>query len=119
MGPGSKVQGMDRLNHIYFEEAAKRPWVVYFDSWPFFADANGVYADQLASADGTVKGMRQPDDVHFSTSGGNRLAWAMLDRLGEMIDLGAWEGEPDPSQAPPEEVVERDTVPPTSPGGDT
>ena len=118
MGPGSKVKGMDQLDHIYWEEAAKRPWVVYFDSWPFFSDADGNYADQLPSADGTVSGMRQPDNVHFSTPGGNRLSWAMLERLGELIDLSAWKGEPDPSQAPPDDVEEREVVPPTAPGGD-
>ena len=118
MGPGSKVRGMDQLDHIYWEEASKRPWIVYFDSWPFFADESGNYADQLPSAGGTVSGMRQPDNVHFSSAGGNRLSWALLDRLGELVDLRAWKGEPDPSEAPPDSVEEREEVPPTAPGGE-
>lgn len=115
MGPSSGVKGMDILNRVYYEEAAKRPWVVYFDSWPFFADSGGNYADQLPAKDGTLRKMRQPDKVHFSTSGGNRLSWAMLNRLGVWVDLAAWGGEPDPSYTPPTDVAERTEPPPLAP----
>jgi uncharacterized protein len=118
MGPGSGVRGMDQLNHIYWEEASSRPWIVYFDTWVFFSDASGAYADELPSADGTPRSLRAKDDIHFSVSGGNRLAWALLGRIGQLADLSAWGGTPDLTQAPPPDVAERAEVPPTSPGGE-
>ena len=36
MGPGTKTKGMDELSYIYWTEAQSRPWIQYFDTWPFF-----------------------------------------------------------------------------------
>ncbi len=47
MGPESGVYGMEKLNFIYWDEARSRPWVEFFDSWPFFADREGRYAHSL------------------------------------------------------------------------
>lgn len=112
MGPTAGVKGMEKLNHIYWDEARKRPWITYFDAWPFFADAEGNYADQLPSIDGTVSGMRQSDDVHLSTKGGDRLSWAIMRRLAELLDLQHSRATEEPGTAPPLEVVERTEVPP-------
>jgi hypothetical protein len=115
MGPGSGVKGMEKLNHIYWDEARTRPWITYFDSWPFFADANGNYADDLPAIDGSVSGMRQADDVHLSTKGGDRLSWAILRRLDQLMDLTNSTAVEDGATAPPTEVAERDDVPPAAP----
>jgi hypothetical protein len=118
MGPGSKTRGMDQLNYIYWSEAQSRPWIQYFDTWPFFTDANYNFAANLPNADGVVRGMRQKDNVHRSTVGGDRLSWAVIDRIGKLVDLSAGKVTPPASQAPPPDVVERTEVPPTMPGAE-
>jgi hypothetical protein len=112
MGPGT-VFGIDKLNAIYFEEAASRPWIRYFDTFPFFATPEGEYADYLPNLSGTEQGMRQADDVHFSTEGGDRLSWEVLQMLeaDEIVDLSAWAGDPPPSALAPDEVTERESLP--------
>lgn len=118
MGPGSKTRGMDQLNYIYWSEAQSRPWIQYFDTWPFFSDANYNFAANLPNADGVVRGVRQKDNVHLSTVGGDRLSWAVIDRIGKLVDLSAGKVTPPASQAPPPDVVERTEVPPTMPGAE-
>jgi hypothetical protein len=111
MAPG-KVTEADQMNYIYATEAAKRPWVTYFDTWPFFTDASGAYAKSLPSADGSVHVQRANDGVHLSTTGADRLATALYEKLGTMVDLTAVPFVPDPASAAPPTVVERPQVPP-------
>ena len=118
MRPGSGVHEMDQLNYIYWSEAKDRPWIQYFDSWPFFSDANLQYASDLPNADGVSRGLRQKDGVHLSTVGGNRLSWAVLARIGQYVDLSAGNTAPPPSEAPPPSIQERTEVPPETPGAE-
>lgn len=112
MGPQSGVEHLDQINYIYYSEAKKRPWVQYFDSYPFFSDASGAYAKTLANADGAEQVMRANDNIHLSSFGANRLGWAVLNRLGTILDLSKGEVVPDPAEMPPPDVVERTEVPP-------
>ncbi len=112
MGPASGVYGMENLNSIYAEEAAERDWVYFFDSWPFFADEYGNYADYLPAVDGTEQAMRQADTVHFSTIGGDRLSWEVLGRLGELIDMSASTAVAPRSTKAPDSVEQRQEMPP-------
>jgi len=68
-------------NQVYAEEAAKRPWIRFIDTYALFADADGHYADYLPSADGTLILMRQSDGIHWSRAGGDRVADAVLTAL--------------------------------------
>lgn len=116
MDPTAGVAGQDMLNHIYWSEAEKRPWITYVDSWPFFADANGNYSQQLPSADGTVRGMRQGDGVHWSKWGADRIAWEVLEAMERDIDLSQGTVSYPPDQVAPPEVKARAEVPmPASP----
>jgi len=112
MGPNSGVRHLDQLDYIFYTEAIKRPWVVYFDSWAYFTDASGAYAKTLPAADGKPHAMRANDNIHFSSLGGDRLATAAYAKLGTFVDLSASPYLPDPEKAPPPEVVERPEVPP-------
>jgi hypothetical protein len=118
MGPGSKVRGMDRVNYIYWSEAQTRPWIQYFDSWPFFSNADLQFAASLPNADGVVRGMRQKDNVHFSTVGGDRLSWAVIDRIGKLVNISAGKVTPPTKDAAPPGLVERTEIPPTMPGAE-
>jgi hypothetical protein len=118
MGPGTKTKGMDELSYIYWTEAQSRPWIQYFDTWPFFTDSNFQFVANLPNADGVVRGMRQKDNVHLSTVGGDRLSWAVIDRIGKLVDLSAGKVTPPPAQGPPASVVERTEIPPLMPGAE-
>lgn len=118
MGTGSKVRGMDELDHIYWTEALNRPWIQYFDSWPFFTNSDLEFAENLPNADGVSRGMRQKDNVHLSTVGGDRLSWAVIDRIGKLVNLSAGKVTPPASQAPPPDLVERSEIPPEMPGAE-
>lgn len=118
MKPGSGVHEMDQLNYIYWSEAKGRPWIQYFDSWPFFSDANLQYVSEAPFADGQSRGLRQKDGVHMSTIGGNRISWAVLGRIGTYVDLSAGKTTPPPDQAAPATVVERTEIPPETPGAE-
>lgn len=72
---------MAMLNAIYKDEAAKRPWVRYFDLWPLFVDASGGYDPYITDDDGAVKLMRNPDGVHLVRDGGEKAARHILDLI--------------------------------------
>jgi hypothetical protein len=115
MGPGSGVSGMEQVNQIYYEEAQARPWVTYFDTWPFLTDANLNYVERAPAADGSMTSLREPDKIHVTMAGGARIAWGVLDRIGEMVDLTAGNITPPPSEAAPPEVEARTELPPPPP----
>lgn len=72
---------MAALNLIYREEAAKRPWVKYFDMWPLFTDSNGAYDAYITDDDGELKLMRNPDGVHLVREGGEKAARHILELI--------------------------------------
>jgi hypothetical protein len=111
MGPNTGLDGMAELNHIYWSEAQTRPWVVYVDSWSYFAGANGAYSPSLEFADGEVKKVRASDNIHLNVEGADRLAWAVLGRLGQEVDLSQSQAIPPVGQLAPPTVVERTEVP--------
>ena len=118
MGPVTKTRGMDQMSYIYWSEAQSRPWIQYFDTWPFFSDSDLALAASLPNADGVVRGMRQKDNIHFSVVGGDRLSWAVIDRIGKLVDLSAGKVTPPAGQAPPANLVERTEIPPSMPGAE-
>jgi hypothetical protein len=89
MGPKTAAKGMDKLNYIIWDEARTRPWVAYFDSWPYFTDDQGVFAYRLPMADGKEQKVREGDGVHLTPQGARRLGWAVYGRLGKYVDLSA------------------------------
>jgi hypothetical protein len=116
MGPNSKVHGMDRISYIGWQEAQKRPWVHFVDTWAFFSDANLQFQHSLPMASGQVRGLRQKDDVHFSDIGGARLAWVILDDLKAYVDLSASKIQPNPNDIAPPDIKERTDVSQNMPG---
>jgi len=117
MGPSTKTHGMDRISYAAWTESKSRPWVDYVDTWPFFSNADLQFVHSLPNADGEVRGMRQKDDIHMSTVGGDRLAWVVMADLGTHIDLAATKVPSPPlSQIAPPTVKERDEIPESVPG---
>ncbi|MBU6328558.1 MAG: DUF459 domain-containing protein [Acidobacteria bacterium] len=118
MGPGTKVRGMDEIAHIVWSEAQTRPWIQYFDTWPFLSDDELRYVLEAPSADGQRRVLRQADDVHMSVAGADRVAWAILARIGTLIDLSSGRIAPPPGETAPASVAERREVPESMPGSE-
>ncbi|MEO8540562.1 MAG: DUF459 domain-containing protein [bacterium] len=74
-------QRMFELNGIFQEEAAKRPWVRYFDMWPLFTTAAGTYDAYITDDDGELKLMRNPDGVHLVREGGEKAARHIMELI--------------------------------------
>lgn len=72
---------MERLNTIYREEAARRPWVRYFDMWEIFQGKDGKFASHIRDDDGQDKEMRHPDGVHLVRDGGEFAARRIMDLI--------------------------------------
>jgi hypothetical protein len=85
MRDGGFSQRMARLDVIYREEAAKRPWIRYVDTRSMFANGSGHYSAYLPGADGRPVLMRQGDGIHLSRAGGDRLAATVLAVLDQEI----------------------------------
>ncbi|HEU5081716.1 MAG TPA: DUF459 domain-containing protein [Acidimicrobiales bacterium] len=116
MGPASGVDHVDLLNAIYEAQAEERPWVRYVDTWSWFVQPDGSYSAFLPAADGSEHRVREPDDVHLTAAGGERLSWALLRLLGDgIVDLSAWAGEPPPDALPPDRPRPRTDLPDPEP----
>jgi hypothetical protein len=74
MGRADLVAAIPGMNQVFAEEAGKRPWVRYVDTWALTSDASGNFTPYLP--DGTMA--RGSDGVHFTSAGGNYLAQAVI-----------------------------------------
>jgi hypothetical protein len=71
------------LNQIYVQQTAIHPGVTYFASWSLFTTANGSYSAYLPSSSGTEELLRDPDGIHLTGAGDDRLAHAMVPAMEE------------------------------------
>ncbi len=67
-----------RINAIYAAEAGAHRGVNFLATWSLFANAHGGYAAYLPDASGHLVLMRNPDGIHFSEAGDDRLATALV-----------------------------------------
>jgi hypothetical protein len=72
------------INAIYKAEAAKRD-VIYIDSTRIVGTENGEYTAYLADNSGHVENVREPDGVHMTRAGGDRLAAWVLFAIEERV----------------------------------
>jgi hypothetical protein len=73
------------MNDIYRAEAESRPWMTYLDTVPVFGDDNGDYVERKEDQSGDLVDLRQPDGIHLSSPGADRLARVLLDRIDDEI----------------------------------
>jgi len=69
---------VQHINALHQEQAAARGQVVYVEGYSLFLNEAGEYAAQLVDEDGNLVTMRQPDGVHLTAAGADRLALAVL-----------------------------------------
>lgn len=72
------------INAIFQEEAAKRPWVTFVDTWSATSDADGNYAQDLVDASGRTVRARADDGVHFTQEGGRILAAVVMAAISDL-----------------------------------
>ncbi len=72
------------LNKVYIEEAKKRPYVHYFDTYEMFSDKNGNYNDYLPGLSGKTELMRQGDVIHSSRAGRDLAAARRLEQISKV-----------------------------------
>lgn len=116
-GPGSKIGHMDTINYIFWEEASKRPWVTFVDTWAFMGGPGPDYrfVGSMPTADGRTKNMYQKDNLHLATTGAEYLSWAVISHLAKFVDMSATKvANPPADKAPPPGIVERAELPKTA-----
>jgi hypothetical protein len=75
------------INAIAASEADKRAGVIYVDSWSVLGDPSGQYAAYLTDGAGHVELVREPDGVHLTRAGGDRLAAVVLAAIEREVNL--------------------------------
>jgi hypothetical protein len=70
-------------------QAALRPDVVYIDARAVLGDADGRYAAYLPDARGNRELAREPDGIHVTRAGGDRLAAAVWYAIVANVDFSA------------------------------
>ena len=77
--PPSRVQ---LLNGIYGTQARAHPEVLFVDAWHLFVNPKGRYAAYLRDERGHLQLMREPDKVHLTAAGDDRLARYVVEVAG-------------------------------------
>lgn len=82
-GPGREemAQRVRDLNAIFAEEAAKRPWVVFVDTYALTSWSDGSFAWEQTDVFGNLVKIRHEDGVHFTSAGGRHLAVGVMGAL--------------------------------------
>jgi hypothetical protein len=79
---------MNILNVIYAEQAQSRPWVRFLDSRAVLSTDGGGYQAYLPGGSGEDELARNPDGIHLTRFGGDRLSAATLDLLDDAVAEG-------------------------------
>ena len=69
------------LDKIYRDVCSRYPQATYVDAWTLFSDGNGDYAAYLKDDSGRSRLVREPDGIHFTLAGGDRVAADILKKL--------------------------------------
>jgi hypothetical protein len=96
-----QTRRFDTINAIVQAEAARRPGrASYLDTYFFFAGKDGGYAQYVENGAGRLVKMRADDGVHFERPAGDLIADKVLERITELVDLGAAKKRATASAAP-------------------
>ena len=69
------------LDKIYRDVCSRYPQATYVDAWKLFSDEDGNYAAYLKDASGRSRLVREPDGIHFTLAGGDRVAAEIVKEL--------------------------------------
>lgn len=85
MRDGDFSERLADINAIYKAEADKRQDVVYVNATTVLGDESGRYTAYLNDGHGHVELVREPDGVHLTRAGGDRLAAWVLFAIEERV----------------------------------
>lgn len=79
-GPGHEDMAarVHDLNAVFQEEAEKRSWVLYVDTFWLTSWSDGSFAWEQPNVYGTYVKIRHEDGIHFSSAGGRHIAVAVM-----------------------------------------
>ena len=80
MNPDGFMNQVRTVNAIYLQEVSAREDAVYIDAYALTADSAGRFRDGFAASNGYIS-LRADDGVHFTTSGGQYLAGAVMSAI--------------------------------------
>jgi hypothetical protein len=75
------------MNAVYRQEADLRESVTYVDGWKLFSGTDGGFAERLPDVSGNPRLVREPDGVHLTGLGGERMAAEVLRLMGRYWEL--------------------------------
>jgi hypothetical protein len=80
---------MRTLNELYRAEAAQRPTVLYVDTWRLLSTRPGRYDAYLPNGSGDQQLVREPDGIHITPTGSDRMAGVILRLMRQVWRLPA------------------------------
>lgn len=72
------------LNTVYASAASRRGGVTFVDPWNLFLSAKGKYSAYLPDASGRQQLVRQPDGIHLTPAGYDRLASYVFQQMSAL-----------------------------------
>lgn len=86
---GSLSARLQETNEVIRSQVEGLPGVLYVDAWKLFQDGDGNYSAYLADEAGAMQQVREPDGLHFTRAGGDRIAAAIMAQVREAAGLPA------------------------------
>jgi len=86
MGRPGMSPRMLAINDVIRAQARLHPGVAYMDSWGILSNSNGGFTSYLPDGSGEQQLVRQPDGVHLTVAGSDRLARAVFSTMSHLWD---------------------------------
>ena len=81
---------ISQIEQIGRDVASSRDDVIYIDAHRILSDASGKYTPYLAADDGTQELVREPDGIHVTRAGGDRLAAQIMSWIQAEIAVSSF-----------------------------
>jgi hypothetical protein len=85
----TKNTAVQAVNEVAKSVVSRHPEAEWFDTYSFFADADGKYESTLTDATGKTVLARAGDGIHFTTDGANMLARAVFQQIDAQCGIAA------------------------------
>ena len=81
---------ISQIEQIGRDVASSRDDVIYIDAHRMLSDASGRYTAYLPDEDGTEELVREPDGIHVTRAGGDRLSAQIMNLIQAEIAASAY-----------------------------
>ena len=80
-------QGIQVINGVFENVAARRPGIAYVPLWRLTTDANGAYTAYGRTADGRTGISRTDDGMHMTSFGSRMIASHLIGEMGAVLQV--------------------------------